>query len=63
MFTYIIFFGSKQLSLVANSALEAQTLGHAHFQRTSRRKLKPYEVTVVLAARNDTPIPLNTGAI
>ena len=46
---YVAFWGGRKFNLFASSSYEAQGLAVLYFQKTSRKKVKSWDVSVVLA--------------
>lgn len=53
---YVCFWENKKVEIEANSSLEAQQKATIEFQKSTRKKVKGYQVTVVLAEKNNQPV-------
>ena len=59
---YIAFSNGKrwsQIEVEAPDSYSAQKKAHAEFQKSSRRKIKSYEITVVLAEKDGEQVVHN----
>lgn len=56
--TYRAFYRGKRIDVRAHTSYEAQTIA-----ATQLRAKKQYEVTVILIAKDDTPIPLDPASL
>ena len=60
---YVCFWGSKRFEVYADSQLEARDKAVAAAQATTRKKVKPYDVTAVLAELNGEQVTHSGGSL
>ena len=60
---YVCFWGSKRFEVYADSLLDARDKAVAAAQATTRKKVKPYDVTAVLAELNGEQVTHSRGSL
>lgn len=58
---YVCFWGSERLEVYAETLLEAKDKAVAEAQAKTRKKVKPHDVTALLAEMNGEPV-IHSGA-
>jgi len=53
---YIAFWNGNQCEVYADTSYKAQQIAVEEFQKNTRKKVKSYDVTVVLAEKNNEQV-------
>jgi len=59
---YIAIYSGKQIEVWANSLYSAQELALKEFQKTSRKKIKGWDISVILCELNSKQV-IHNGSI
>ena len=60
---YIAMWNGKRIEVFADTSYNAQCEAEKEFQKNSRKKVKGYEITVVLCEKDGEQVVHNTGGL
>jgi hypothetical protein len=61
--TYVAFWNNQTIEIEAATSYDAQLKAASVFQAQTRRKVKSYQVTVQLIAKDGEPVETSTGSL
>ena len=60
---YIALWGGKQIEVFAETTYSAQQKATIEFQKGTRKKVKGYEITVILCEKDEKQVYHSTGGL